>query len=74
MCLEVELVWSGCGLDAAAFRRLVLKQFRSRFRTWTPDDLPRHPAAARTFCERVRAAAGSESLPEGVILGTLRDL
>lgn len=74
MCLQVELTWSGCPLDADAFRLLLVRQFRSRFSTWTPTDLCRHAAAAETFCSRVRAAAGSECLPDAVILGTLKSL
>jgi hypothetical protein len=69
--LEIELAWSGCRLSGRAFRKLVIRQFGARFSTWEPADLRRHPEAARHFCERVRAAAGSESLPESLIWDVL---
>jgi hypothetical protein len=68
--LDAELGFSGCRLSGRAFKALLARQFRSRFFTWGPAELRRHPVAARRFCERVRAAAGAE-LPDSLIWDAL---
>jgi hypothetical protein len=68
--LDAELGFSGCRLSGRAFKALLARQFRSRFFTWGPAELRRHPVAARRFCERVRAATGAE-LPDTLIWDAL---